>query len=354
MPQVTQLEEIDDFVAANLDVWEKGKFEDIAQAEQELICPVILETKKVRRIGGPHIKFTMTNKRFGNARMTGPYAQDDIKIKNILVQGAVPWRHMQGGWGYDVAEDDFSTDETEIVDMLETRDYTSKVEMWELLESELFSAPSSPSSNHMWGLMLWLQGDPSSSATSGSFSGGNPSGFSSGLAGIDCTLPENAGWKNYAANYVNASKADLITKIKRAIRRTRWKPIVPHPQLGFGAIMQEMMTTEAVCEALEDIAELRNDNHRNDVARYMDQVVVAGRPVKNVWHLTNNYSTTNPILGVDWSAARFYVHRKHDMRRTGPREDPENHNGRLVHYDFKGNLVFQRRRTSFRLDQVAA
>lgn len=352
MPGATQLEAIDDFVNTTLNKMEKGKWEDLAQEQQEYMGKKLLDSKKTRRIGGPYIEFPVITGRFGNARMVGVYEEDDVKIKNIHAKGKIPWRHMQGAWGYDVAEDDFQTDDETIVDMLETRDYTARAEMFELFESEVFSEPSGPTSKSLYGLLLWIQADSSSSATAGSFNGLNPSGFTSGLADIDATLAKYAGWRNYAFNYVGITKNDFVLKAKRAVRRTHWKPIVPHPQLGFGELNQEVMTTETVCEGLEDIAESRNDNLGRDVVAYMDQVLVAGRPVKNCWYLTNNY-TDNPVLGVDWSAARFYVSSKNDMRRTGPIRNPRNHNGRNIFYDWKGNLVFMKRRTSFRGKQVA-
>lgn len=347
-----QLEGVDDFVNTTLSTFEKNKWEDLAQEQQEYVGRQLLNDKKTRRIGGPYIELTVVTDRFGNARMVGIYEQDNIKVKNITRRGKVPWRHMQGGWGYDVAEDDFQTDQETIVDLLETRDYASQAEMFELFEAEIFSEPSSPTSKSLWGLMLWIQADSSTSATDGDFTGMNPTGFSSGLADFDATDPKLAGWRNYAFNYQQVTKGDFVLKSKRAVRRTKWKPIVPHPQLGFGEIKQEIMTTEAVCEELEAIAESRNDNLGRDVVSYMDQVMVAGRPVKNVWYLGENY-TDDPVLGVDWNAARFYVSSKNDMRRTGPLRDPNNHNGRNIFYDWKGNLVFQRRRTSFRGKRVA-
>jgi hypothetical protein len=171
--------------------------------------------------------------------------------------------------------------------------------------------------------------DPSTTPN-GAFNGGNPDGHTAGCANINSTQYE--AWKNWTFGYTTVSTSDLVKKVKRAMRRTRFKNPVSFPELKWGDMKKEIFTTEEVCEQMELLAESRNDNLGVDVARYMNQVVIAGVAVTEVPWLTIN-DGDDPLYGLDFSVFRPYGKKNRFMRRSKPYPAPRQPTVRDVYLD---------------------
>jgi hypothetical protein len=193
------------------------------------------------------------------------------------------------------------------------------------------------------GIPFWITKD-ATTTVAGGFNGGNPSGWSSGRAGVDSTTYPR--WRNWTFGYTNPTSDDLVKKIKKSLAFTNFMAPVPHPELGFGSSDYQIYTTYRVQEPLERLAESRNDNHGSDVARYMNQVTVGGTPIKWVPYLEAN-DTTDPVYGVNWKVLRPYVKRGAQMRRSKPLRASNQHNVFTVHVDHWGNYVSVNPRNTF-------
>ena len=180
------------------------------------------------------------------------------------------------------------------------------------------------------GIPFWLQKDTNTAANDGTLNGRDPSGFTTGRGGISSTTYSK--WRNWTFRYSAYTVDDLVRKIKRALVFTKFVPPVPTPELAYGAAQREIYTTYRVIEPLERLAETRNENLGNDVARYMGQVVVGGVPLRLAHYLEANDSN-DPLYGVDWSVFRPFVRKGANMRRMGPMQMPKQHDGKTVHYD---------------------
>lgn len=344
------LDQIDDFVINTIPNFKRGKFTDIYQQYQDYVSAKLMKDKIVQERGSYQIAFNLKKSTTGNARVSGLYDVNQTNVTDVMIQGTIPWRFLTSSWAYDIFEDMFQSDRETIVRELMVREMDAKYDMVELNESLLWNAPTGPTDKRPWSLPFWMQADSSSSATEGDFTGGNPSGFTDGAAGVDtATYP---GWKNYAFNYQQVTANDLVRKIKRALVFTRFRPPVPHPTLGYGESMREIYTTYRVIEPLERLAETRNDNLGADVARYMNQVVVGGVPIKMVFYLEAN-DTADPLYGVDWEVMRPYIRKGCNMRRQGPFRSPNQRNVREVHYDTAMNYACFDRRRLWRAKKVA-
>jgi hypothetical protein len=135
----------------------------------------------------------------------------------------------------------------------------------------------------------------------------------------------------------------LIKKIKRALKYTRFIAPDPHPELGFGKVDFTIYTVyDEVVEPLERFAETRNDDLGADVAKYLNRVVVAGVPFRDVPYLTAN-DTSYPLYGINKRVFRPFLQRGCDHRRT-IKDAPKQHTVKNVFYDTNRNFMCLDRR----------
>lgn len=331
---------LDDFTTNTISNFKTGKWSDISLEHQEYVTARLIDEKSVQERGGPDIRFQIQVRNSNTARNTGLFAQDRTNVEDVMEQGVMPWSMQTYNWSYDLAEDVFQTDRETIIRELVVREHAAKNSMAELDEENFWTKPTSSSDKRPAGLPYWIVKDPSTTPE-GAFNGGNPSGFTSGAAGIDSTVYPR--WRNWTFGYTNVSKDDLVRKLKKALVFTKFVAPVPHPELGFGKAEREVYTTYRVMEPLESLAESRNDNLGNDVARYMGSVVVGGVPFKMAFYLEAN-DTDDPLYGINWKYFRPYVKKGWHMLRHPPKPGAKQHTVREVHVDNAMNYICYNRR----------
>lgn len=334
-------DDIDDFVELTLNKFDKKRWTDISLEHQEYVSSTLIDEKKVQERGGPQVEFKVKTKNTGNARNTGLFAQDTTKREDVMVAGQVPWAQQTSNFSYDIYEDLFQSSPETIIRELKVLEHDALSDMAELNEENLWSAPTGTSDKRPMGIPFWVQKDATSSA---GFNGGNPSGFSGGAAGIDSTTYPR--WKNYTFGYTNVTIDDLVNKLKRALAFTNFMAPVPHPELGYGKSEYTIFTTYRVQSPLERLAESRNDNLGADVARFMNQVVVGGAPIRWVPYLEAN-DTSDPLYGINWRVFRPFVKEGCDMKRNPPKTAANQHTVREVHYDNFCQYICKNRRNLF-------
>jgi hypothetical protein len=336
-------DQVDDFVQLTLPVFKTYKWTDISLQHQEYVSSSLIDAKKVVEAGGKDISFRVKTRNTGNARNSGMFAQDITRVEDVMTSGSVPWAMQTTNFSYDIYEDLFQSDRETIIKELVIRDHDAMSDMAELNEENFWSQPTDSSDTRPMGVPYWIVKD-ATTTPGGDFNGGNPNGFSAGAAGISSTTYPR--WRNWTFGYTSVSADDLVVKVKKAITFTNFMAPVPHPQLGFGKADWTIYTTYRVQEPLERLAESRNDNLRNDVARYMNDVMIGGVPVKWVPYLEAN-DDDDPLYGINWSKFRPYVKSGANMRRNKPKEAARQHTVREVHIDNWMNYICYDRRATF-------
>lgn len=338
-----QLEAIDDFVAATLPKFKKIKWTDIASELPDYVAPKLIKERGVMEDGGRSIDFRVQTTTSGTFRMTGLYDTDQTGVQDLLISATVPWRFATVNWSYDIREPMFQSDRETIVRLLQVREHAARTDMVHGLERQLWSAPANSADElNMMGIPFWLQKD-ATTTPSGAFNGGNPSGWTGGAGGIDSTTQD--GWRNWTFGYGSITTDDLIKKIKKAMVFTDFKAPDPYPELQFAKMDRCIYTTYAVVEALERLAETRNENLGTDVARYMNQVTVAGVPIKTSFYLNAN-DATDPLYGVDFGVFRPFIQKGLNMYRQSVKAARQRM-VRDVHLDLGMNFACVNRRRCF-------
>lgn len=330
---------IHDFVNLTLSNFKKRKWTDLSMEYPEYIASRVINRYKTIERGGADLRFKLQVRNTGLARFTGMFAQDVTGVEDLSIEGVVNWVKATVNWSYDIDEALFQSDRETIVDTLLMREHACHNDYIELMEEALWGAPAGSSDNRPMGIPFWMQKDASTNPDGG-FNGGNPTGWTGGAAGINST--EYTRWKNWAFGYAAVTPDDMVRKVKRALYKTAFKAPHPHPELGFGKSNFHIFTTYAVREPLERLAEARNDNLGNDVAKYIDNVLVGGVPVEAVHYLDANDSS-DPLYGVNWKALRPFVKKGANMRQT-KKDAPRQHTVKEIHYDTWFNWICYNRR----------
>lgn len=321
-------EDIDDFTNAVVPRFKKLKYRDFSLEYQSYVSAQLLDEKTVGEEGGDSINWDVNKANTGSAKVSGLYDEDETSDADTLAQASVPFCKLTCNYSYDIDLAAFQTDGETIIKLLMHKEHRAKNDMVELNEQLLWSAPTSSSQKRPMGIPFWFQKD-ASTTPEGAFNGGDPSGFTAGAAGI--AVADIPRWKNWTFGYENAS-VDLVRKVKFAMWSTHFEAPVPYPELGYSKAQWVMFTTYTTREALERLAETRNDNLGPDVAKYIDAILIGGVPVKAVPYLQANDSS-HPIYGINWRHFRPFIKTGTFMRRTGPFRAARQHTVREVHFD---------------------
>lgn len=335
-------DQLDDLVNLTLKKYERGRWVDLSLDLQFYFCTKLFKKGRIRSMSGPKYNWKLQTTNTGTARHTELFDIDQTAVKDLTTEAEIPYTKQTVNFSYDVDEEVFNTSPEEIVDVIAVRRHSAYNDYFELMEEAIWSAPSSSTESPRtpFGIPFWIQ----KNSTEG-FNGGNPSGFSSGAAGVDSTTYTN--WKNYTAPYTNVTRDDFIKKLKKAAEYCRFKAPHDFKELGSG-VNFEFVTTYSVREELEILVESRNDNLGTDLGTYNGgQIMFRSSPVQWVPYLTENDSS-NPFYGINWNTFFLATKKgKQGLQWSKPMIAPNQHTVKTVHGDGWTQIGCNNRRGNF-------
>lgn len=307
-------EAINDLINTTLKKFDKPNWTNLTTTIQNFVAlPKILKKEKVVEESGTHVEWRVQIGTSGAAQNVGLYASITPNVGNTFQYANVPWRHTTTNYSFDRREFEMNSGESRIVNLIKGRRLDAFVDLAKKVEADFWSKPASSTDvTTPYGVKYWIVYN----ATDG-FTGGDPSGFTSGAGGLDAdSYPE---WKNYCATYSSASsKTDLIAKWRKAATLTKFVcPVASEePQQGRGEQRYGYYTNYTVISALETLAENQNDNLGNDMASKDGVVTFRRIPVEYVASLDSE-SSADPVVGIDWSVFHPVI-----LKGENLREDP--------------------------------
>ena len=288
--------------------------------------------KKKKKVftGGENWEFQVQMDHNHSAKPVGMFQQDSSALEDTMVTGEIPARHVNAHYIYDLREKAFQRGGAAIVDLLLTRHTAMMVSFFEYMEDMFWSKPTDSSDVLTpYGIAYWVV----KNAVKG-FNGGNPTGFTSGRAGIDSsTYPR---FSNYTAPYTAVSKTDLLRTMREAHRVTQFRSPVNHatPDMGMG---NGIYTNNDTIGLLEEVIETQNMNLGNDLASKDGQVMFKSTPITYTPKLDDD--STDPIYMLDWSKMSVGVMAGWEDQMTAPYMVPGKHLVRRVDKDVSLNMI---------------
>lgn len=341
MATLTALD-ISDLVAGTLYELGRLKFQQIAQNLQNYeIFSHWFKKDRMSFDGGIGIQKTLMN-RFDStaAKHVGITEADNVNITDLIDQMNVPWRHAQTSWGFFHHETLMNKGKSLIFNVIKPRREGAMLALVEELENKAWTTPASTDKKNPYGIPYWLV----KNATTG-FNGGLPSGHST-IGGV--SLTDSPNFKNYTAQYSTVSKADLVKKLRSAMRKCRFKsPLPQNSDYTTGSEKYRLYVNETTFSSLEDVGEAQNENLGRDIANPAygpGSLVFRGFPI--VWVPKLDADTTNPVYGVDHDT--FHVTcLEGDYLRESENRAPHQHNAYQMFVDLTYNYICLDRRRNF-------
>lgn len=344
MPSV---EQITDLINLTLPQLGKMKVTDNMNALQEYVAATELVDKSRMTVeSGDSIEYTYVYQHSSAATMTSIGDTLSANIVPMSVRGSVPWRFGTTNYVFDRREKGMNSGESQIFNLIKLRRAGGMASWFDLLEENFWSKPAdSTDTTNIFGIDYWIVGY---SGTPG-FNGGNPTGFSSGRAGISSSTYTR--YQNWAGTYTDISKADLITKMRKASRYCMFKsPNAALPQYSTKP-RYGYYTTYDVRAQFETIAEAQNENLGNDMASKDGNVLFKGVPVIDVPKLTRDNDSTDPVYGVDWGTMKTVVKSGEWANEHAPLTPHNRPNEVIVYADWQFNTVCYDPRRNFKLNK---
>jgi len=331
--------DIADMVTTTLEDLGRGRFHQIAQDLQEyLILPRLLRRERIRiQSSGIGIKETLMTTTGGTARWVGLLEEDAVNFNDILDQMTVNWCRLTDNMAWERRMLLENRGEARINNVIKPQRVAMMIRMADALEDGFFAAPDASDVKRPWGLKYWIV----KNSTTG-FNGGLPAGFTT-VAGV--SLTDSPTFKNYTGQYINITKADLITKLRTAHRKTRWRSPIKKPGMmsEFGE-RRQLLLNEDTIRQFEDVGEGQNENLGRDVASMDDDIVFKKHPLRWVPFLDTD--ATNPVYMLDTDTITPFILKGDYLRESDARVAPKQHNTFEVHVDLSINFIVTNRRAN--------
>jgi hypothetical protein len=297
--------------------------------------------------GGSSYTFDVLYQGDGNAKAIGLFEVDNLDQVDGTIQGTVPWRYIETGCHFDVKQLNVNMGAEKIFDFVKTKEYQMWISYWELVERYFWDGPASSADTKIpFGLLnYWLDYD----ATEG-FNGGNHANFSSGPAGIDTSISSGSKYKHYTANYSAVTDADLLRKMRNAVRYTNFKGISNKPIKSYGDGVGHrwgIYTTGDNLGLLEELLDSKNDNVGTSLNKYDGTTMFERVPVEWVPYLQENHATSDPVIGLDWNCIGSVAPKGEWMRQTPYKVASNQHEVRERFVNSSFQVVMQSRRQHF-------
>lgn len=281
--------------------------------------------------GGNDWEFDLQMDHNHSARAVGMYETDGSSLTDTMAKGKIQPRHINAHYIYDQREKAFQRGGTQIVDLIKTKYVGMMVSFYELLEEFLWGKPDdSTDEKTPYGLDYWV----TASATEG-FKGPDPDGFAGGRADLPiATYPRATNW---TAEYAEISKEDLVRKMRRAHRKTKFRSPVSHAEPNFGKMKNGIYTNDDVIGIMEEILEAQNMNLGNDIASKDGKTTFKSTPITYVPYLDSN--TKDPVFMLDWKWLAVGVLAGWENNLGKPYMVPNKHLVRRVDLDATLNMA---------------
>jgi hypothetical protein len=330
--------ELDDLMAATLYDLGRPKIQLVAQRLQSYeIMGKIFKDKRIIP-SGKGIQRTLMLKHQNTATHKGRYAEDNIDVTNLLSQLQVPWKHIDDGWAYDIAEVRQNRGKSLINNIIKPRRASTLLSIFDEVEEKGWTAPASTTTDDPYGIAYWIV----TNATQG-FNGGAPTGHTT-VGGINLTTYPN--FKNWTDTYTNVTQTDLFRNLRLAAYKCHFKSPVDDKdfQTASGQTWR-LYTTFDLYSKMVEAAQNQNDNLGADLDKMNGQVVFNRHPIIPVPQLDEN--STDYVYGINHSTFYVAVLKDSYLVESAPKPAAKRHNVRECYIDLDYNYVCLDRRSNF-------
>lgn len=294
-----QAASIADVLVSSLQQLGKLKFTDLTSDYQNTIAlKRIFRKHKATIEDGPFVQFNIMHSLSDSFRPVPIGYVSVVDIPNVMTTGSVAWRHVTWNWAVERRLIAMNSGRAKIVDIAMEQRMAALGGAILGIERMLWRCPTlAESALHPFGIPYYVT-KSSTAATAA-----NADGFNGGLCSDHATvanvnLTDFPRFKNYADAYTDVSKPDLVRKMRRAIFKTDFMPLVDGMPTYDTGNDYGIYTTYEVTRALEEILEAQNENLGNKLNPKDGSAVLSRTPITPVKELDQD--TTGVVYILNW------------------------------------------------------
>jgi hypothetical protein len=351
-----QTHDILDMLETTRDSHDDMTFIDISSDLQEYTVTPWLLTQagglKVESGGGTGHEQTLMYNNGGYSKWVDEFAERTGTIIDHLKKMKVNYSLLLDGLEYTYGELIDNRGKERINKIIKPRTRSMWLRIAKTMERDFYAVPDASDDLTPWGLKYWIVKND----TAG-FNGGYPTGFTR-IGNIDLSVVTN--FKNYTAQYVAITKGDLLTKMRRAHRKTSF--FAPRTDAGVtGDSMPNKrmyLTNEDVLEAMENIGEAQNENLGRDLApmvagqngmglRQTDNGDLTFKKNPIVYARLLDNDTSDPIYGLDMSTIQALTKKGDNMKLSEYYQHPTQRRLFLADLFHRHQTICVNRRNNF-------
>lgn len=343
-------EDIPDLVYGTLEKYGKPKFSQIAQKLTEYeVMPRWFKKDKVVVDSGYGIRESLMTKLSGSWRHVGLFERDSVNVVDLMSQINLRWAHGTANYAFEYREVLMNSGAQQIYKLLNPRRGACMLDVAQGLEDDAFTLPAVGDKKSPYGVPYWIV----SSETQG-FNGKRPSGYTT-VGGIDPDSVE--GWRNWTDAYVSRVKADVIRRMRKAKRNTKWKsPVNVKDARDPNVNRYSVYCNENVISDLEELGENQNENLGRDLGAGTSNITFKGHPI--IYLPVLDSRTDDPIYMLNHDTFYPVVLKGDWLRESKPKAldgSPDGqHNTFVTHIDCSYNyLCIDRRRNAVIVKKAA-
>lgn len=346
MPSVdVTADDLADLINQSLQNFDRLKFGQIAQNLQEYeILPRWLRKDRVIIDHGWGIKRSLMTALPTAGRHVGLFAEDNIVVEDLMNNINIGWAHYTTNYAWEVRELLMNRGAARIVDHVKVRRTGAMIALAEDMEEAAWTLRDASDELSPNGIPYYVV----KNATEG-FNGGAPTGFTD-VAGLNPTnFPK---WKNWTAQYANVTKADLITKMRKAHQKINFKSPVNIPDFRKGkGDTYRIYVNHATELDFAEVGESQNENLGRDLAPMDGKMTFKSNPIIGLPQL--NDDTTNPIYMLNMGKWYTFVLKGDFLRESKAKPVANRHNTIAVYLDHSYNYLCWDRRAQAVLSMAA-
>jgi hypothetical protein len=362
------LQALDDFVAMNIAMYERVRWQDISMQLQEYFYAQKLFGKgEPEEQNSSQVIWDVQYDYNDNFAVTGLYDPDVSSRKDTMTQAKMFWSFVKDNYQYDLREEYFNKKPEAIVRMIDSWEHGLDNSFFSGMEKIMFGAgPTSPTQKlpPPCSLQWWLPAYNATNITNAGLTNTiGTNGVTSDFLGMDPTnfatvgtggIPSGQypGWRHRVGVYSVFSEDDAIDTILECMEKCSFTPAKSYPQLVDEMNPRwDLLTTYSRLKLARKIAQSQNDNLRGELAKWKDAALIRGVPLRWVPAWTSPTfgvgRTDGPVMGVDWKAVKVWHKADLNMVKSPPVRDKDCHLVRWRFLDHSTQITFTTRRTSF-------
>jgi len=295
MATVLTPEQMPDVVIATTKKLNKGKWIGQMTDLQEYVgVNQVCKNKQEKLDAGSGITVRYVGDHNHSAKHVGLFGTMEYTRDDALFEGTVPWTYTDGSMTFDTREKGMNGGAEMVVDHIKMENARMITSIMELSEADVWGVPEDEDANDTpFGAEYWI----TKNATLG-FNGGNPSGFTSGRAGISSLT--HTRHKNYSGAYTDVSDTEdtgLVFMMEKAADMCKWVAPAPEPGMGRKGYSKGIFCSWKTKNALKNVAKANNDSLGFDLSTKAP--VFRGATIQHVPYFDSK--TDYPLYMIDFN-----------------------------------------------------